>query len=172
MIGVIADTAEQDVVREFFELFKTPWEFYRGDGQYDVVLCSGGGRFDGSAKLVVVYAGRHTNFDDDLKIQTGQQRSHACMLSYRENRIPIYGDTITFPKTEDSFLTDEDSKEAIAHLDRSEEAEMCRIGYDLFGEVRRLLTVGQPAANADIPTLELHIALLRDLIIGCRNFLG
>ena len=31
MIGVIADSAEQDVVREFFELFKTPWEFYRKD---------------------------------------------------------------------------------------------------------------------------------------------
>ena len=29
MIGVIADPAEADVVREFFELFKTPWEFYR-----------------------------------------------------------------------------------------------------------------------------------------------
>ena len=29
MIGVIADPAEHNVVREFFELFKTPWEFYR-----------------------------------------------------------------------------------------------------------------------------------------------
>ena len=40
MIGVIADSAEQDVVREFFELFKTPWEFYRRDRRYDVAgLC-------------------------------------------------------------------------------------------------------------------------------------
>ncbi len=166
MIGVIADAAEQDVVREFFELFKTPWEFHRGHRHYDVVLCSGGGRFDGSAKIVVVYGGTHTIFDDDLRIQTGQQRSHASVLSYRETRIPIYGDTIAFPQTEDSFLTDEDSKEAIAHLDMSEEAAICRIGYDLFGEVRRLLTVGQPASNANIPTLELHVALLRGLITG------
>jgi hypothetical protein len=36
MIGVIADPAEHGVVREFFELFKTPWEFYRRDRQYDV----------------------------------------------------------------------------------------------------------------------------------------
>src|SRR5208283_4339031 len=167
MIGVISDPAEQDVVREFFELFKTPWEFYRRDGQYDVVLCSGCDRFDRIAKLVVVYAGRHTSLDDDLRIQTGHQRSHACVLSYREKRIPIYGDTITLPETENSLLTDEDSKETVAHLDWSEEAGVCRIGYDLFGEVRRLLTVGQPAANANIPSLELHIALLRDLIIGC-----
>src|SRR5271157_5815308 len=167
MIGVISDPVEQDIVREFFELFKTPWEFYRRDGRYDVVLCSGCDRFDRIAKLIVVYAGRHTSFDDDLRIQTCHHRSHACMLSYREKRIPIYGDTITFPETENSLLTDEDSNETIAHLDWFEEAGMRRIGYDLFGEVRRLLTVGQPASNANIPSLELHIALLRDLIIGC-----
>ena len=44
---------------------------------------------------------------------------------------------------------------------------LARIGYDLFGEVRTLLTVGQPPENASIPTLELHIALLRDLIVVC-----
>ena len=32
MIGVIANPADHDVVCEFFELFKTPWEFYRGEG--------------------------------------------------------------------------------------------------------------------------------------------
>jgi hypothetical protein len=41
-----------------------------------------------------------------------------------------------------------------------------RIGYDLFAEVRTLLTTGQPSVNAAIPALELHIALLRDLIVA------
>ena len=53
MIGVIADPAEADVVREFFELFKTPWEFYRRDERYDVLLCAGDRPFEGDAKLVV-----------------------------------------------------------------------------------------------------------------------
>ncbi len=44
---------------------------------------------------------------------------------------------------------------------------LARIGYDLFSEVRTLLTVGQPPANANMPALELHIAFLRDLITGC-----
>ncbi len=44
---------------------------------------------------------------------------------------------------------------------------LARIGYDLFGEVRTLLTVGQPPVNASVPALELHIALLRDLIVEC-----
>ena len=37
MIGIIADPAEQEVVREFFELFKTPWEFFRQGRQLDVL---------------------------------------------------------------------------------------------------------------------------------------
>jgi hypothetical protein len=41
-----------------------------------------------------------------------------------------------------------------------------RVGYDLFRETHILLTQGQPAAYAAVPTLELHIALLRDLIVG------
>jgi peptidoglycan/xylan/chitin deacetylase (PgdA/CDA1 family) len=41
-----------------------------------------------------------------------------------------------------------------------------RVGYDLFHEVRFLLTEGQPEENAASPTLDLHIALLRDLITG------
>jgi hypothetical protein len=40
-----------------------------------------------------------------------------------------------------------------------------RIGYDLFREVRHLLTEGQPPARAMTPTLELHIALLRHLLV-------
>ena len=58
MIGVIADPAEADVVREFFELFKTPWEFYRRGERYDVLLCAGDWPFEGTAKLVVLYAGK------------------------------------------------------------------------------------------------------------------
>ncbi len=29
MIGVAAAEADRSAVQEFFELFKTPWEFYR-----------------------------------------------------------------------------------------------------------------------------------------------
>ena len=38
MIGVVADREQQEVVRDFFELFKTLWVFYRNDGQYDILL--------------------------------------------------------------------------------------------------------------------------------------
>jgi hypothetical protein len=167
MIGVIADSAERDVVREFFELFKTPWEFYRRDRRYAVLLCAEGGQFDETAKLVLFYAGKRMHFDDKHKIETGCQRRHTCILSYQGNRITIYGDTLTFPEKGSGLLTDEVSHQCVAYLDRSREIVLARIGYDLFGEVRTLLAVGQPPANASMPALELHIAFLRDLITGC-----
>ena len=163
MIGVIAGAEETNSVCEFFELFKTPWEFYRDGTDYDVVLISGGSRFEGTAKLVVVYSSSHTVYDD-FPVSTGSQRKQRLVLSYRGNRIPIYGTASAFPGAESSFLIDEESKIAVSHQKMSSGTLICRVGYDLFNELRTLLTVGQPASNAEIPTLELHIALLRDLI--------
>ncbi len=38
MIGVISREAEKNIVLEFFELFKTPWEFCQNNHSYDVIL--------------------------------------------------------------------------------------------------------------------------------------
>jgi hypothetical protein len=166
MIGVIADTTDHEVVREFFQLFKTPWEFWSPDKQYDVVLCNGDAVVEGTPKAIVVYAGRPTPFDDQHRIPTGRQRNSNCMLCHRGDRIPIYGGTITF-RNDGDLLVDEVSHESIAHLDKRKGITLCRLGYDIFAEIRNLLTVGQPVTTAGIPTLELHIALLRNLIIDC-----
>jgi hypothetical protein len=167
MIGVIAESAQQDIIREFFELFKTPWEFYCSNRRYDVVLCSGCGQLDDGAKLTIHYASTELHFNAKQKIQTACQRTRSCILSYRGKRLPIYGDSVTFHNDDSLLLTDLDSGECISFLDGSGEGVTVRVGYDLFSEVRSLLTIGQPAANADMPALELHIAFLRDLIIEC-----
>ena len=41
-----------------------------------------------------------------------------------------------------------------------------RVGFDLFEEIEELLRRGQPVGYAQIPTLDLQIALLRDLIVS------
>jgi hypothetical protein len=164
MIGVIADPAEADVVREFFELFKTPWEFHRSDQRYDVLLCAGDWPFEAAANLVVLYAGKKTRFDDSQKIQTTRSSGRAHVLSYEQSRIPIYGDIATFSDQGNALLTVEDSAECVVFLEESSDRLVARIGYDLFSEVRTLLTAGQPLAKASFPTLDLHIAFLRDLI--------
>jgi peptidoglycan/xylan/chitin deacetylase (PgdA/CDA1 family) len=167
MIGVIADNSEHDVVREFFELFKTPWEFYRRDRQYDVLLYARDGELDETAKVVLFYAGRKTQLDHEQKVRIGGQRQDSCVLVGRGHRIPIYGDAVTFPEKVNGLLKNENSHECAAYLEQSGERVLARIGYDLFREIRTLLTVGQPPANANMPALELHIAFLRDLITGC-----
>jgi len=55
MIGVLAKDNEREVVAEFFELFKTPWEFYRPDHAYDVVLCTNSKVPLVDAKVVIQY---------------------------------------------------------------------------------------------------------------------
>jgi hypothetical protein len=168
MIGVIANPREHNVVREFFELFKTPWEFYRTDRCYEVVLCAGDNKLDGTnAKLVLVYAGTKTSGDAEEKIYIDSQCKDSRILLYKGNRIPIYGDSITFRGKENGILTEEGTQHAAACVRQSSGRVLVRIGYDLFHEIHALLTVGQPPANASLPALELHIALLRDLIVGC-----
>jgi len=167
MIGVIVNPAEHGVVREFFELFKTPWEFYRKNRQYEVLICAGECQFEAEAKVILVYAGTKVELDDQGELPAKSRMRRSCFLTYQENRIPIYGDTVTFVARAGSFLIDESTKECAAYLDTNGGTPLLRIGYDLFAEVRTLLTKGQPPANAGVPALELHIALLRDLITGC-----
>lgn len=164
MIGVIANPSDSPVVQEFFELFKTPWEFYRSGRTYDVVLCSGDADLKGQgARLVVAYSRneRPSNPGNDSAASTGK----TCrMLQHKGARLPLYGGGVTFSDGSGHLLADAESKEPAIRETRSNGAAVLQVGYDLFHEVRHLLTAGQPAANASSATLDLHVALLRDLI--------
>jgi hypothetical protein len=163
MIGVLANDAEHPVVSEFFELFKTPWEFYHSDVQYDVLICSDTPLGNSSAKLVLVYAAEQRTFDRENDIEVLSQRSNTVLL-YKGDRIPVYGNCLTFKGAGIRPLVDEDTGESAALEITVREQAFVRVGFDLFQEIRHLLTRGQPSSHARIPTLELHIALLRDLI--------
>jgi hypothetical protein len=164
MIGVIADPSEEEVVREFFELFKTPWEFYRADRSYTVLLAAGDVEFNLSAKLVVVYGGRQTKFDEKRAVAIRQQSAEPSVRSFDRRPLPLYGESVTFDERGLPLVQDPVSGECVAFLELAEGRAVARIGYDLFQEVRALLTTGQPIVNAAEPALELHIALLRDVI--------
>src|ERR1043165_9428028 len=60
MIGVVAEEPELAAVAEFFELFKSPWEFYQPGTHYDVLLSSTNWIPETDATLVVSY-GSHEN---------------------------------------------------------------------------------------------------------------
>lgn len=169
MIGVIVPPEEEELAREFFELFKTPWEFYQAEGQYDVVLIAGDSvdPSDVAANLVVVYAGHELPFDRGDRMSIISRRNNG-MLIYEGSQLPVYGDFLAFEGLGRSVISisGEHSEYSVGALYESGSRTMLRIGYDLFQELRVLLTAGQPANNAHIPTLEVHIAILRDCIVG------
>jgi hypothetical protein len=167
MIGIIASPTEHSVVREFFELFKTPWEFYRSDRKYEVIVSTADTDFDrDTAKVTLIYSGQKLTFDSKEGIEITSQPRNNRLLSHNGRQIPIYGDCITFQGEGSSVLLDEESHLPAINLGRSAETFVGRIGYNLFAEVHTLLTTGQPVANAALPALDLHIALLRDLIVA------
>jgi len=164
MIGVLAEDPEHSVVTEFFELFKTPWEFYRSDFHYDVLICSNTQVRNSSAKLVLVYGTEQKAFDREKGIERLSQRSNT-VLSYKGDRIPVYGNCLTFQEARGHPLMDALTHESAVCEIASPGQMIVRVGYDLFHEIGYLLTRGQPLTHARIPTLELHIAVLRDLIV-------
>jgi hypothetical protein len=166
MIGVLAASGELAVVREFFELFKTPWEFFRADHAYDVLLSSGDCECPREgAKLILIYTGRASWHDAGQQPVVTYQMAAGRVLSYRGTKMPLYGESVAFLATGDLLVDMESGRPAI-HSQCSGGATIQRIGYNLFEETRLLLTAGQPSSNAAIPTLDLHIMLLRDLIIA------
>ena len=164
MIGVVANQPEHSTVVEFFELFKTPWEFYRPGKHYDVLLCSNTPIPENSAKLVLLYGTQRQTFelDQGIKRRCVPKQNSVC---FRGQRLPIYGSCLLFDDTSKEGLTHEGTNSAVAVSAVSGDQVVVRVGFDLFAEVRYLLTLGQPAEFAGIPSLDLHISLLRDLIL-------
>lgn len=165
MIAVQTNDAHYPVVREFFELFKTPWEFYQAGSNCDVLICSNAELPDTAARLVLIYGKEQANFDRENRIEILSQRL-GRVLSHKGDRIPIYGNCLTFAGPGQSLPADESTHEAIVSKVASPKQTFLRAGFDLFEEIHYLLTQGQPMAWATVPTLELHIALLRNLIIN------
>jgi len=163
MIGLAVRSTERDIAAEFFELFKTPWEFYRSGQHYDVVICTQEECGGFAAKLVLLYNAGRMPFDAEIGNSVKFCQSGA-VLSCNGQQLPLYGEAATFSASRFSAFREDATREPMAFLSSLGEGEVLRIGYDLFQEVRLLLTVGQPPANAGKATLEWHIALLRDLI--------
>jgi hypothetical protein len=166
MIGVVANPSDYAVVGEFFELFKTPWEFWKPEKSYDVVLCTTGEYPESfRAQLLLVYSGHRLALDPENVVED-QEGKRAKLLHYKEHEIPVYGNCITFSPGDMILLAEGISGRpaVLRHKQEEEGGEILRVGYDLFEEINFLLISGQPVEHAGAPTLDLHIAFLRDQI--------
>src|SRR5580704_3674446 len=86
MIGVAVPSTERDIAAEFFELFKTPWEFQRPGVRYDVLLCTHETAFQ-DAKLVLLYQSEPMPFDRKNKIAI--RACHGGVIAHARRRLPL-----------------------------------------------------------------------------------
>jgi hypothetical protein len=163
MIGVISRENRKAAVEEFFELFKTPWEYCRDDGTYDVILASNPASPVPPAQLVIVYGAEETILDRQCGSKI-HSLSGGGEIEWEGARVPIYGRSATFQGQREPFLFGKGGEIRGLVLERSGR-KILRLGYDLFDEVDLLLRRGQPVEKARVPTLDIHITMLRKWIL-------
>ena len=167
MIGVVAEAAQQPIVEEFFQLFKTPWERYEAVNSYDVVLTTVAKLPEITAPLVLVYGATETSIDAGLNLRP--QSSTEQRVRSGNDVLPIYSKLAWFPAAHCDVICSTSAGEAAALRMENGSQTIIRIGFDLFEEIRVLLTTGQPVETAEIPTLDLHISCIRDWIVNCGS---
>lgn len=165
MIGVIPKVGQEAVIEEFFELFKTPWEFYKQGRAYDVVLAAANDIPEVDARLILVYGSEIKSIDAREGI-TECSRHSGGSLSYQGIDLPVYSELLTFEQGRGTSCAAAKSGIAGLRLMSAKSATVLRFGYDLFQEVQFLLSHGQPVEQAHIPTLDLHIRMLRSWILN------
>jgi len=163
MIGVAGSPTDLETAEEFFQLFKTPWEVARPDHRYRIVLCSNTCVQHINAELLLVYGLGETCIDREagtkVTLVEGPKR-----IDWQGETLPVQTGIATFDADTRVSALLVDGRKAVDYRWRKGAFAAWRIGYDLFGEIRNLLTVGQPVSESLTPTLELHIALLRHLL--------
>jgi hypothetical protein len=165
VIGVDLARADPETVREFFELFKTPWEHAVPGQRYRAVLTDGGTCRQYDADVVIVYSSAVPEEDQHL---VSRRIEGPTEIQWCGSKLPIYGHLTVFAIGTSSTVRAAWAGQSVHYERQRDRQRIRRVGYDLFEEVARLLTIGQPAERALLPTLELHIALLRSILLDAR----
>lgn len=163
VIGVLATKFELPLVSEFFELFKTAWEPYQPDHTYSVLICSSCDCPATSARLILRFDSKPGAFDRKHGIQI-RNSDPMIPLETLFGRLPLYGSSAVFDLP-NGWTMDGVCPGGVAIVMETEDQVTIRIGFNLFDEFGRVLQDGQPVEFAAIPSVELHIALLREWIL-------
>lgn len=162
MIGVAAHPADLDVIQEFFELFKTPWEPAVAGRRYRVLLSTVGDIAGLDAELVLLYSSAEQETDRENGVVV-EHRAGPAQIEWEGTRFPIYTRLASFSGRPAGGVL-RCGGAAVDYRHGSGERVTWRIGYDLFQEVRHLFSAGQPESHASTPTLDIHIELLRTVL--------
>lgn len=161
MIGVMTDARRRAAASEFFELFKTCWEFYRSGARYDAVICCGVPIVRDGTPLVVIYTTEEGEGNVHLRAEVSADGSRA-VIKYKGGEVPLYSRNL--PANRKSSFSGRPRATAEVDQGSGKEKKILRVDYDLFAEVEYLLTTGQPREYSDSPSLERHIEILRQVL--------
>lgn len=167
MIGVISKVDQRAILEEFFELFKTPWEKYTPGRMYDVVLSTTDEAPQVDSRLVISFGAGPKSGDARSGI-TLHTQSKGGSFSYQGKRVPVYGELAVLEcQGEGNALVNGAAGTVGIRVPSSGKGtSLIRLGYDLLEEAQFLLSVGQPAEYAPVPTLDIHIEMLRNWILN------
>jgi hypothetical protein len=166
MIGVLCGDEEIDVVREFFELFKTAWERHDRDRPCDVIVATRPVDLSQlEARLVVRFGSDAAVTDRGPGDVSPCELREGALVEGSARRLVLHGPVRLFAEDGRSLMRVVPSGEPVAVERREGSTRVIRCGYDLFGEIGRLLVEGQPPEAAGLPTLDHHIDLLRHWIV-------
>ena len=161
MIGVAANPNEWDAAREFFELFKTPWEPAVAGRPYRAVVSTIGRPAGVESSLLLAYGDGQLNVDRAAGVRTDRMPA-LRRAEWAGASFPIYRGAAAFDGRGPSTLAG--SGRALDYSGSTTGCRFRRFGYNLFEEVQHLLTEGQPTSDALTPTLDLHVGLLREAL--------
>lgn len=168
MIGVLAPASLIPAVEAFFEIFKTPWEPYTPGRPYAALIDAGPETLSSDACKVIL---RFPPSEGASAAGRGGRRKAlegirpVPALGLGSIEVPLYG-TLTPVQERGTLLaaSAEGDRPAVV-AERTPQGLVLRFGYALFAEVDHLLRHGQTAAEASVPTLDLHASLLRTLLL-------
>jgi hypothetical protein len=163
MIGVHAPDSDPRIVAEFFELFKTPWEMAVKGRLYEAVVGTDEGAVAFEAPAYFLYCGRQTRSDRE----TVSPGNAAGTMLWHEESLPIFGGLVTAHGSTTIAPATSGSRPVVWN-DVVGATRVTRIGYDLFHETGHILRHGQPVEWARVPTLDLHVDILRGLLSASR----
>jgi len=168
LIGVLAKEGEARVVAEFFELFKTPWEFWRAGRKYELVIITCDQiPSDPGTDALLVYSSRPTRIDEQIGV-VPEWVGSGGRAAWQGSEFPICGEAMTFRCDGHTVIRSKSSVGILGSIIEAAQGTTVRVGFDLFGEVAFLLTCGQPAKDALVATLDLQISLLRFILQSLR----
>jgi hypothetical protein len=132
VIGVISKVGQEPLVEEFFELFKTPWEFYQPGRIYEVIVATVNNLPEVDTRLLLLYCSQTKNTDAPNGIIV-RSRDRGGFLDYQGIALPIYGDLSRFEEESGSIPF-------LVRVVSVGNTTVARLGYDLFQEVQLLLS--------------------------------